>query len=65
MTFHSRREVTLLDGRQILQLSDTERDGEAFTRPKHWHTYPILARQQPPPDQHDRQANAHSAGRHQ
>lgn len=45
MTFHARREVDeLLDGLQILRLYETERDGEAFSGPKHWHTFDILAR---------------------
>jgi hypothetical protein len=33
----------LLDGMQVLQLHETERDGEASTGPKHWHVYDILA----------------------
>ena len=46
MTFHNREEVTaLLDGLEILTLNETERDGEAFSGPKHWHTFDILARQ--------------------
>ena len=46
MTFQDRSEVTrLLDGLQILELHETERDGEAYSGPKHWHTYDILARQ--------------------
>jgi hypothetical protein len=53
MTFHPRRAVDeLLDGLQILRLSETERDGAAFSGPKHWHTFDILAQQpasQPPP----------------
>jgi SAM-dependent methyltransferase len=38
MTFHTRHEVDgLLDGLQILRLCETERDGQAFSGPKHWH----------------------------
>jgi hypothetical protein len=53
MTFHTRHEVEgLLDGLQILRLCETERDGQAFSGPKHWHTFDILARKpgsKPPP----------------
>jgi trans-aconitate methyltransferase len=46
MTFHNREEVTaLLDDLEILTLHETERDGEAFSGPKHWHTFDIMARQ--------------------
>ena len=46
MTFQDRSEVTrLLDGLEILELHGTERDGEAYSGPKHWHAYDILARQ--------------------
>jgi SAM-dependent methyltransferase len=45
MTFQDRSEVTrLLDGLEILELYETERDGEAYSGPKHWHTYDILVR---------------------
>ncbi len=45
MTFHNRAEViSLLDGLEILQLHENESDGEAYSGPKHWHTYDILAR---------------------
>jgi trans-aconitate methyltransferase len=45
MTFQHRAEViSLLDGLEILELNETERDGEAYSGPKHWHTYDILAR---------------------
>jgi hypothetical protein len=45
MTFHTRRAVeTLLNGLQILQLCETEREGQAFNGPKHWHTFDILVR---------------------
>ena len=46
MTFQDRSEVNrLLDGLEILELHETERDGEAYSGPKHWHTYDILARE--------------------
>ena len=46
MTFQDRSEVgSLLDGLEILELHETERDGEAYSGPKHWHTYDILARE--------------------
>jgi SAM-dependent methyltransferase len=46
MTFQDRSEVTrLLDGLEIVELHETERDGEAYSGPKHWHTYDILARE--------------------
>lgn len=45
MTFQDRRAVTiLLEGMEILELHETERDGEAFSGPKHWHLFDILAR---------------------
>jgi len=45
MTFHARHEVdVLLDGLQILRLDETEQDGSAFSGPKHWHTFGVLAR---------------------
>jgi SAM-dependent methyltransferase len=54
MTFHTRQDVqALLTGLQILRLHESERDGQAFSGPKHWHTFDILARnpgQQPPPE---------------
>ena len=34
----------LLDGLDILRLEETEQDGHAFSGPKHWHTFDILAR---------------------
>lgn len=46
MTFQDRSEVdALLDGLEMLELHETERDGQAFSGPKHWHTYDILARE--------------------
>jgi hypothetical protein len=45
LTFHARHQVeALLDGLDILRLEETERDGHAFSGPKHWHTFDILAR---------------------
>jgi len=45
MTFYARHQVeVLLDGLNILRLEETERDGHAFSGPKHWHTFDILAR---------------------
>lgn len=45
MTFHTRQDVqAVLADLQILRLSETERDGQAFSGPKHWHTFDILAR---------------------
>jgi hypothetical protein len=34
----------LLDGLDIRRLEESERDGHAFSGPKHWHTFDILAR---------------------
>ena len=46
MTFHARHQVqVLLDGLDILRLEETEQDGHAFSGPKHWHTFDILARE--------------------
>jgi SAM-dependent methyltransferase len=45
LTFHTRPQAeTLLDGLDVLRLEETERDGHAFSGPKHWHTFDILAR---------------------
>jgi SAM-dependent methyltransferase len=45
LTFHARSEVEeLLDGLQILRLDETEHDGHAFSGPKHWHIFDVLAR---------------------
>ena len=45
MTFCARHQVdVLLDGLDIVRLQETERDGHAFSGPKHWHTFDILAR---------------------
>jgi hypothetical protein len=46
MTCCARHQVeVLLDGLDILRLEETERDGHAFSGPKHWHTFDILAPQ--------------------
>lgn len=46
MTFQDLEEVkNLLGGLEILHLRETERDGEASTGPKHWHTFDIIARE--------------------
>ncbi len=45
LTFHTRHQAeALLDGLDILRLDETEQDGHAFSGPKHWHTFGILAR---------------------
>ncbi len=45
MTFHTRSEVDrLLAELDVVALRETERDGEAFSGPKHWHVYDIIAR---------------------
>ena len=45
MTFCARHQVeVLLGGLDILRLEETEQDGHAFSGPKHWHTFDILAR---------------------
>ncbi|MGO1257686.1 MAG: class I SAM-dependent methyltransferase [Brachybacterium sp.] len=44
-TFLTRPEVeALLDGLEVLELVEEERDGRSFSGPKHWHTYRVLAR---------------------
>jgi hypothetical protein len=44
MTFHARHQAeVLLDGLDVLRLEETEQDGHAFSGPKHWHTFDILA----------------------
>ena len=44
MTFCTRHQAeVLLDGLDIFRLEETERDGHAFSGPKHWHTFDILA----------------------
>lgn len=44
-TYLSRGEVEdLLDGLEVLELAEEERDGRSFAGPKHWHTFQVLAR---------------------
>jgi SAM-dependent methyltransferase len=44
-TFLTRTEVeALLEGLEVLELTEEERDGRSFSGPKHWHTYRVLAR---------------------
>jgi len=46
MSFHDPEQVAeLLEGLEVLQLDETERDGAAVSGPKHWHVYDILVRQ--------------------
>jgi SAM-dependent methyltransferase len=46
MVFHGRSEVeTLLAGLEILELRETDEDGEASSGPKHWHLFDIMARE--------------------
>ena len=49
MIFCTRHQVeVLLGGLDILRFEETERDGHAFSGPKHWHTFDILARKHHP-----------------
>lgn len=44
-TYLSRAEVeALLEGLEVLELTEEERDGRSFAGPKHWHTLQVLAR---------------------
>lgn len=44
-TYLSRADVeALLDGLEILELTEEERDGHSFSGPKHWHTFRVIAR---------------------
>ena len=44
-TYLSRADVeALLDGLEILELTEEERDGRSFSGPKHWHTFRVIAR---------------------
>ena len=44
-TFLTRAEVGgLLAGLDVVVLDEVEEDGEAFSGPKHWHTYAVVAR---------------------
>ena len=44
-TYLSRADVeALLDGLEIVELTEEERDGRSFSGPKHWHTFRVIAR---------------------
>lgn len=44
-TFLTRPEVeTMLDGLEIIELAEEQRDGRSLSGPKHWHTYRVIAR---------------------
>jgi SAM-dependent methyltransferase len=46
MVFHDRSDVdTLLAGLEILELRETDEDGQARSGPKHWHLFDIVARE--------------------
>lgn len=43
-TYLARHEVdALLEGFEVLELAEEQRDGRSFSGPKHWHTYRVLA----------------------
>jgi SAM-dependent methyltransferase len=45
MTFVTRDRVAgLLDGFDVVHLEESEEDGNAFSGPKHWHTFEVVAR---------------------
>ena len=45
MTFHSRAEVeALTSGLEVIDLGEVEEDGPAYSGPKHWHLFSVLAR---------------------
>ena len=45
MTFHSRAAVEArLDGLDVVELTEDERDGSSDVGPKHWHVFEVLAR---------------------
>ena len=50
MTILSRREIVrLLEGWSVIELRETEWDGEtALGEPKHWHVFEIVARRPDP-----------------
>lgn len=44
-TYLSRAEVErLLEGFEVIELTEEQRDGRSFSGPKHWHTFRVLAR---------------------
>jgi hypothetical protein len=45
LTFHTRTQVeALLGGLDVLRLEETEREGRAYSGPKQWHLFDIMAR---------------------
>ena len=45
MTFVDRSTLlTMLDGLEILDLAEEDADGPAFSGPKHWHVFDVVAR---------------------
>jgi trans-aconitate methyltransferase len=44
-TYLARTEVdALLEGLEVVELAEEERDGRSFAGPKHWHTFQVIAR---------------------
>ena len=45
MTFHSADQArALLDGLEIVHWDEEDADGTAYTGPKHWHVFHVVAR---------------------
>ena len=45
MTFHSRADVeALTSGLEVIDLTEVDEDGPAYSGPKHWHLFSVLAR---------------------
>ena len=45
MTFLARTDMeSLLDGLDVVSLEETDEDGTAFSGPKHWHVFDVIAR---------------------
>jgi hypothetical protein len=45
MTFVDRDEVgRLIDGLELVDLREEDADGPAFSGPKHWHPFDVIAR---------------------
>ena len=38
----------LLDGLEVIEIEEEDKDGDSFTGPKHWHVFDIVARRPPP-----------------
>lgn len=38
----------LLDGLEVVEIEEEDKDGDSFTGPKHWHVFDIVARRPPP-----------------